>query len=97
MAASLNVVPANAGTHNPGRSLLKKVFGYSAKTIAHGVWVPAFAGTTSFYSVDYGLVKVPINPVALLAWPSSALISSSRVNPGGSAFGSRSVAISVKV
>jgi hypothetical protein len=40
---------------------------------------------------------MPIKPVALLAWPSSALISSSRVRPGCSAAGSRSVAISVKV
>jgi hypothetical protein len=45
----------------------------------------------------YGFENVPMMPVAPLACPSNALMSSSRVMPGWSAFGSRSVAIRVKV
>jgi hypothetical protein len=40
------VVPANAGTHNHRLELLEKVSALGAKTKGHGVWVPAFAGTT---------------------------------------------------
>src|SRR6266702_7096939 len=47
--------------------------------------------------LTYGFENVPMMPVAPLACPSSALMSSSRVRPGWSAFGSRSVAINVKV
>jgi hypothetical protein len=45
----------------------------------------------------YGFENNPIKPVAFFAWPSRALISSSRFRPGASAEGSRSVAIRVKV
>src|SRR5665647_3789580 len=45
------VVPANAGTHNPRRSLQRSTaqqgFLHHPKHWRHGVWVPAFAGTTS--------------------------------------------------
>jgi hypothetical protein len=41
VVAGLSVVPAKAGTHN----LLAGVDHYAAKR-HHGVWVPAFAGTT---------------------------------------------------
>src|ERR1700733_1423691 len=40
------VVPANAGTHNPGSLLWQKVSHSSASSMGRGVWVPAFAGTT---------------------------------------------------
>ena len=40
------VVPAKAGTHNPWRFLLRKASTPVPKTQRHGVWVPAFAGTT---------------------------------------------------
>src|ERR1700689_475200 len=40
------VVPAKAGTHNHGRQLLESRLPPSAKSHRHGVWVPAFAGTT---------------------------------------------------
>jgi hypothetical protein len=40
------VVPAKAGTHNPWRFPLKKDFATVPTTRRHGVWVPAFAGTT---------------------------------------------------
>src|SRR6516165_10092205 len=43
----------------------------------------------------HGLENVPMIPVAPLAWPSSAFMSSSRVMPLCNAVGSRSVAISV--
>ncbi|CAN0503353.1 unnamed protein product, partial [Phaeothamnion confervicola] len=35
------VVPAKAGTHNPGRLLLLKVFNNGASPMGRGVWVPA--------------------------------------------------------
>src|ERR1700694_2357616 len=41
-----SVVPAHAGTHNPGHSLLDEGDCRFAKTKARGVWVPACAGTT---------------------------------------------------
>src|SRR5580704_12118039 len=41
------VVPANAGTHNPGSLLWQKVSHSSASSMGRGVWVPAFAGTTN--------------------------------------------------
>jgi len=40
------VVPANAGTHNHRRSLLRKVSTSIAQPKGRSVWVPAFAGTT---------------------------------------------------
>jgi hypothetical protein len=41
------VVPANAGTLNPWRSLIAAGICPSAKKRRHSVWVPAFAGTTA--------------------------------------------------
>jgi hypothetical protein len=43
---SSRVVPAKAGTHNRRRLLRWKVSTTTSETIRHGVWVPAFAGTT---------------------------------------------------
>ncbi len=61
-------------------------------------WMPGSSpGMTAKMSSTYGFEKVPMMPVACLTLPSSALMSSSRVRPGWSAAGSRSVAISVKV
>src|SRR6267142_6808858 len=40
------VVPAKAGTHSHRRLLGQKASASATKTIGHGVWVPAFAGTT---------------------------------------------------
>jgi hypothetical protein len=46
------VVPAKAGTHNHRTILLTPVYPLAKAThsvlnnIGHGVWVPAFAGTT---------------------------------------------------
>src|SRR5258705_10535441 len=40
------VVPAKAGTHSHRRSLAQKVSASAPKMTGHGVWVPAFAGTT---------------------------------------------------
>jgi hypothetical protein len=41
------VVPAKAGTHNPGvAALADGRFNGIFQTTGHGVWVPAFAGTT---------------------------------------------------
>ena len=48
-------------------------------------------------AADYGLENVAMMPVEPLTWPSSAFGMSSRVRPGCSAVGSRSVAISTKV
>ena len=45
-APSLNVVPANAGTHNHRRLSLMKMSHTSVSPQERGVWVPAFAGTT---------------------------------------------------
>ena len=46
--APRRVVPAKAGTHNHRRALLKTVLAdFSAKLKLHGVWDPAFAGTTA--------------------------------------------------
>ncbi len=42
------VVPAKAGTHSHRRSLGQKASASAPKMIGHGVWVPAFAGTTSW-------------------------------------------------
>jgi hypothetical protein len=37
-----------AGTHNPGRLLVKEAVDHGAKNnIRRGAWVPAFAGTTN--------------------------------------------------
>jgi hypothetical protein len=44
-ANSLHIVPANAGTHNPGRHCAEGLYHYALMR-RHGVWVPAFAGTT---------------------------------------------------
>ena len=55
----------------------------------------AVINTTS--ASRYCLLNVPIRLVAALAWPSSALMASSRVMPSFSAVGSRSVAISVRM
>src|ERR1700694_1542359 len=41
-----SVVPAHAGTHNPGHSLLDEGDCRFAETKGRGVWVPACAGTT---------------------------------------------------
>jgi hypothetical protein len=46
MKAMTDVVPAKAGTHNPGHLLLQKVSHIGAQPRGRGVWVPAFAGTT---------------------------------------------------
>jgi MurNAc alpha-1-phosphate uridylyltransferase len=46
VALAFSVVPAHAGTHNPWRFCLLKASASSLETIVHGVWVPAFAGTT---------------------------------------------------
>src|ERR1700689_2491013 len=40
------VVPANAGTHNPWLRLREKALAAALKPRRHGVWMPAFAGTT---------------------------------------------------
>ena len=40
------VVPANAGTHNPGRLWVCEVVQQRFRTIGRGVWAPAFAGAT---------------------------------------------------
>ena len=40
---AVSVVPAKAGTHNPFRC---DHVDHRATHEAHGVWVPAFAGTT---------------------------------------------------
>ena len=43
----LVVVPANAGTHNHRRLWSqRKMIQNLSNDIRHGVWVPAFAGTT---------------------------------------------------
>src|SRR5450631_3255940 len=42
----LSVVPAKAGTHNPGRRGCGRYYAQRARTRHHAVWVPAFAGTT---------------------------------------------------
>jgi hypothetical protein len=48
--STLSVVPAKAGTHNPGAHvsarLSNKVIHAFRNHRRHGVWVPAFAGTT---------------------------------------------------
>src|ERR1700730_1604936 len=47
---TLRVVPAKAGTHTP-----RPLFGYCGLTASHNqgwwLWVPAFAGTTSFLAL----------------------------------------------
>src|SRR4051812_37590370 len=48
-----DVVPAKAGTHNPWHCLLRKASAPSPKTRAHGVWVPAFAGTTAEFTPPF--------------------------------------------
>src|SRR5258705_13603644 len=45
------VVPAKAGTHSHRRLLAQKVSASAPKMIGHGVWVPAFAGTTKENSI----------------------------------------------
>ena len=40
------VVPAKAGTHSPWHWLFEKGIRRFALTRGHGVWIPAFAGTT---------------------------------------------------
>ena len=52
------------------------------------------AGRTN---VDHSCRNRPISPAAPFACPLSAASSSSRVMPGWSAFGSKSVAMSIKV
>jgi hypothetical protein len=42
----LCVVPAKAGTHNHLSLLEQKPLATAPKHKTHGVWVPAFAGTT---------------------------------------------------
>ena len=42
-----HVVPANAGTHNPGHCCWKKPSTFVLNHSLCGVWVPAFAGTTT--------------------------------------------------
>src|ERR1700752_2138754 len=48
-------------------------------------------------SPAHGLPKRPMRPVAPLVWPVNLAKSSSRVRPGCSSVGSRSVAINMKV
>jgi hypothetical protein len=62
------VVPANAGTHHPWRRLFWTASTASLKTRAHGVWVPAFAGTTELlHHADLnGWNKPPHLPSLLL-------------------------------
>ena len=45
--SGLGVVPANAGTHNHRRLWLEKMSNTLRRRIRRGVWVPAFAGTTT--------------------------------------------------
>src|ERR1700686_4525483 len=45
----VTVVPAKAGTHNPGGQLLCETSTTSRYTRDHAVWVPAFAGTTMYF------------------------------------------------
>ena len=48
---SPRVVPANAGTHNHRLCVVTKDICHGALTRRHGVWVPAFAGTTSLWTL----------------------------------------------
>src|SRR4051812_22873124 len=41
------IVPAQAGTHNPWHSNSSTAFTPAFQLRGHGVWVPAFAGTTA--------------------------------------------------
>src|SRR5438552_383970 len=100
----LHVVPANAGTHSHRCLLLEQSrLAAAFNHYGRGVWVPApcatahSAGTTWSYIPHHCFEKIPTRLVAPLAWPSSALISSSRVMPSFSAAGSRSVAIKVRM
>ena len=53
----MSVVHAKAGTHNPdANDMTKRIAGCAATTFVpqwqgHGVWVPAFAGTTAEFGV----------------------------------------------
>ena len=47
LRGNLDVVPANAGTHNHSSLLLRQSLQPSRHNIRRGVWVPAFAGTTA--------------------------------------------------
>ena len=47
LTRQLCVVPAKAGTHNHRRLMEQKPLAIVLKKWGRGVWVPAFAGTTS--------------------------------------------------
>jgi len=59
--------------------------------------VPSSPADFATVGVDYLCPNRPISPEAPFVCPLSAASSSSRVRPGCSAFGSKSVAMSVKV
>jgi hypothetical protein len=68
------VVPANAGTHNHRKRLLREgsrtAFSYHTR---HGVWVPAFAGTTSHgdAGVGKGALRAALLAISLKAQPAA--------------------------
>jgi hypothetical protein len=49
------VVPAKAGIHSPWHCLLRKASAILPKCKRHGVWVPAFAGTTRGEIAPYAI------------------------------------------
>jgi hypothetical protein len=65
---TLSVVPAQAGTHNPWRSCSGDAFQQGHSRLSHhnrhGVWVPAFAGTTHVSVVTTPKITPPqaVNP-----------------------------------
>ena len=73
-----HVVPAKAGTHSHRRSLEQKVSASASKMIGHGVWVPAFAGTTKESGWSFpSLRKATLSAVAQRGGGSDEAIHSS--------------------
>src|SRR5262249_16216677 len=86
--------PLNIKHRDSSHGEMRQVLSLAAASAMTGC--PPCAGMTPSVRA-YGFENVPMMPVAPLACPSNALMSSSRVRPGWSAFGSRSVPINVKV